>query len=391
MRKVLGISLALVVALTTMASGKPAVRSSDFRPEVPDLGIEARTSGLNSLSSHIFGDTVGYGGTVWASDSLRWEAIRDSHWSFDTGVGSSINTGANPNKPVGYHQTFEGWFGIDQTLNPLPYFRRNSTCAISGSFSLWAGVTLSEANTLCYVAGQGYGNSWTLTVSKTFAYPGAGNVSFSYDYAVDSEPLFDFAYVMIDTTGDGSADDLELAVYDDIVSGTESITLNPGSDMRSNAGDFTLKFVAASDGGYSDEDGLYGSTCGLMVVDDVTLSGAVTDFTDFEADLNGWAQETPVTGIGLRSRGLGPRLLRRARGAPAGSGQRRGVALDRPPRGWRCRPPREAHALRRVCRNAAGELHFRPAPRSVLPVHLPGHRPPHHVAVPGSERHLLLR
>ena len=52
----------------------------------------------------------------------------------------------------------EGWFGIDQTLSPLPYFRRSSTCAIAGSFSLWAGVTLAEANALCFAAGQGYGN-----------------------------------------------------------------------------------------------------------------------------------------------------------------------------------------------------------------------------------------
>jgi hypothetical protein len=294
MRKVLGISLALVVALTTMASGKPVDRLSELRPEVPDLNLEAK-SGNPSLSSHIFGDTVGYGGTFWASDSLRWEAVRDSHWSFDSGVGSSINGGANVNKPVGYHQQLEGWFGIDQTLSQLPYFRRSSTCAIAGSFSFWAGVTLTEANTLCFAAGQGYGNSWTLTIQKTFAYGGAGNVALSFQYAVEAEPGFDYAYALIDTTGNGSQDDLILWSQDGTAAGTESITLNPGQDMRSDAGNYTIKFVAASDGGYSDEDGAYPTTCGLLVVDNVNVGA---DVSDFESGANGWVQDVPTTAVG---------------------------------------------------------------------------------------------
>jgi hypothetical protein len=294
MRKVLGISLALVVALTTMASGKPVDRISELRPEVPDQTLELN-SGNPGLSSHIFTDTVGYGGTFWASDSLRWEAIRDSHWSFDSGVGSSINSGANPNKPVGYHQQMEGWVGIDQTLSQLPYFRRSSTCAISGSFSFWAGVTLSEANALCYAAGQGYGNSWTLTISKTFAYAGAGNVAFSFDYAVEAEPGFDYAYALIDTTGNGSQDDLILWQQDATAAGNESITLNPGQDMRSDAGNYTIKFVAASDGAYSDEDGAYPTTCGLLAVDNVVV-GANT--SNFESGADGWVQEVPTTAVG---------------------------------------------------------------------------------------------
>jgi len=295
MRKVLGISLALVVALTTMASGKPVNRITELRPEVPDMGLENRTSGASSLSSHIYGDTVGYGGTFWASDSLRWEAVRDSHWSFDTGVGSSLNGGANPNKPIGYHQQMEGWTGVDQTLNPLPYFRRSSTCAISGSFSLWAGITLAEANALCFAGGQGYGNSWNLVVSKTYAYSGGGNVAFSFQYAHDVEAGFDFVYAYIDTSGDGSTTDVELFSGTGAGSGTEVITLNPGTDMRSDAGNYVIKFAASSDGSYSDEDGLNPTVCGAFAVDNINVGA---DVTDFEAGMNGWAQETPVTGVG---------------------------------------------------------------------------------------------
>ncbi|HEX7879566.1 MAG TPA: FlgD immunoglobulin-like domain containing protein, partial [Candidatus Eisenbacteria bacterium] len=293
--KALILSLALLLASSGPALARPIDRLSEYRPELSDPSIEAATSQSPGLSSHIFGDTVSYGGTYWAPDSLRWEAIRDSHWSFDTGVGSSINTGANPNKPVGYHQQMEGWFGLDQTLSPLPYFRRSSTCAISGSFSYWAGVTVPEATALCFAAGQGYGNSWTLTIAKSFAYAGAGNIAFSFQYAVEAEPGFDYAYAMIDTTGNGSQDDLILWTQDGTAAGTASITLNPGQDMRSTAGNYTVKFVAASDGGYADEDGAYATTCGLLAVDNVTVGA---DVSDFETGDNGWAQMIPTTGIG---------------------------------------------------------------------------------------------
>ncbi|TPW17340.1 MAG: hypothetical protein FD129_418, partial [bacterium] len=285
----------MLVMLTTMASARPGDRISELRPEMPDLSLEAPATAVSSLSTHIYADTVSYGGTFWAPDSLRWEAIRDSHWSFDSGVGSSINNGTNPNKPVGYHQQMEGWTGLDQTLSPLPYFRRSSTCALSGSYSLWAGVTLDEANALCYATGQGYGNNWDLTVSRDFAYNGTGDIALRFDYAYDAEYNFDFVYARIDTTGDGSAPPIELFGNTGTGSGTAVITLNPGQDMRSTAGIYTILFVVNSDGTYSDEDGLNPTTCGALSIDNVIVGA---DTSDFEAGANGWAQEQPVTGIG---------------------------------------------------------------------------------------------
>ena len=91
MKKVLGISLAFAVAFAASASGKPVDQSvTSRRAEIPNLSGETQPSGTTSLSTHVFTDTVSYGGTRWAADSLRWEAIRDSHWSFDTGVGSAF-------------------------------------------------------------------------------------------------------------------------------------------------------------------------------------------------------------------------------------------------------------------------------------------------------------
>jgi hypothetical protein len=287
--------LLLVAILPAPVLARPISSHRDLLPELPAAHEPA--GGRTTLSNAFFGDTVSYGGTVWAADSMRWEAIRDSCWTFDSGVGSAFGP-TGPNKPAGYHTLMEGWFGIDQTLNPLPYFRRSSTCAINGSFSFWAGVSLAEANALCFAAGQGYGNSWGMEIWKSFVVGPTGNAVLSYDYAADVEPGFDYAYALIDTSGNGTAPDVVLAVYSGTQSGTESINLVRGSSLRSSAGSVTLKFTMKSDGSYSDEDGLHATLCGALAVDDITLTGAIVDFSDFETGDDGWIPQVPTTGVG---------------------------------------------------------------------------------------------
>jgi hypothetical protein len=306
MKKVLGISLLLVVALTAMAFGKPVTQSNTrLLPEVPNLeGEQTTSSSVSGLSLNLFGpDTISYGGTWWASDSSRWEAVRDSCWTFQTGIGSSIDNGTNPNKPDGYHQTMEGWFGLDQTLNPLPYFRSSSVVVISGGFSLWAGVSTAEANALCYAGGQGYGNAWTMFVCKTFVY-GGGNVNLTYDYQVECEPGFDYSYVVVDTTGSTdpttyNTTGIILATYTGSISGSENFNLVSGVSLPSAAGSFSIWLVVTSDGSYSDEDALYPTANGHSAFDNINLTGGATDAADFEGgSLDGWAAITPTTGVG---------------------------------------------------------------------------------------------
>lgn len=306
--KLLLLPLLLALATRPGSSSARPVDSSRL-PRFQQLDFDPapapHTTGLLSGGgySYVYFDTVTYGGTVWAADSNRWEALRGSGantrcWTFDTGVGSNFTEPTQVPKPPGYHHRMEGWKGIDFTFSTLPWFRRTTTCAINGQFSLWSGVTLAEAESLCYAGGQGYGENWNITMARTFDYPGAGNVTFGYAYRVESEPGFDYLYVKIDTTGIGAAADLELAVYDGTLTGTAGHTLIPGTTLRSTPGPVIIKFQATSDGAYSDQDGAYPTTCGHSAIDDITLSGAVVHGASFESGDDGWDRVDPISGPG---------------------------------------------------------------------------------------------
>ena len=301
-----GFTLVAFLAALALPPGLAAARPAD-----PDAHRRIPTAMQNStdrdgarratpLAGYASTDTVTYGGTVWAADSNRWEALRGTpgnpaRWTFDSGVGSNFTEPTPEPKPAGWHHRMEGWTGVDRTFNPLPYYRRSTTCALNGAYSMYAGVTTSEANALCYAAGQGYGNRWNLVVSKTFNYPGSGNVQLSFVYRTECEPNFDYLYVNVDTTGNGSQDVVNLVDYTGNLGPSATVfTLIPGVTMRMNAGPVSIQFNATSDGAYSDEDGSYPTTCGHSSVDDVRLTGAITDFSDFEAGPNGWTL-LPIT------------------------------------------------------------------------------------------------
>ena len=300
--------IALIVTL--LPAGIAAARPADPSLTVPRFQLLSpgergtQGNGLMPLSSGIVFDTTWYGGSVWAADSNRWEALRGTpgtlaRWTFDTGVGSNFTETLRSPKPAGYHHRMEGWYGIDETFNPLPWFRRSTTCVLNGAYSMWAGVTLAESYPLCWAAGQGYGNSWDMTVSKTLNYAGSGSVTLSYRYRTECEPMYDYLYVTIDTSGTGATDDVLLIQYTGVNGpATGTVALTRGFTLRSTPGPVTIKFNATSDGAYSDEDGAYPTTCGHSTVDDIRLTGALVDFSDFEAGPNGWALEVPTSGPG---------------------------------------------------------------------------------------------
>ena len=231
-------------------------------------------------------DTAWFGGTTWAADSMRWEAILDSVWTFDTGVGSWINDGRLPFKPVGLHGGMEGWSGFEPESRGM--FCRSEECAISGSWSLRAGADSAAAAALGFTTGAGYGNNWHEERVKTFQYPGSGVVTFEYQYAIEAEAE-DILYVWIDESGVGN-DYRELTTHSGTGSGSITVALIPGVSMRTTPGPFTLVFELFSEESGSDEDGLFPTTCGHTVIDDIRLSGAVNDTSDFETGDDGWIE-----------------------------------------------------------------------------------------------------
>ena len=288
----------------------PSGRASDL----PSVG-----SGAMSVAS---AGTTWFGGTFWAADSQRWEAYKDHLWTFDSGVGSSIvppggtkdlseptASWVNPYKRPGLHATMEGWIGWDNTYSEITYFRRiastdprfgpvkctGSDAGLQGTYSYWCGVFPGEAEQLCYSGGQGYGNAWNVCIEHAFDYHG-GNVSLTFQYKNDTENGFDFTYVYVDSTGNG--DNVEVASFTGISSGTKGLVLTQGPDLPLNPKPIKIKFCVASDGAWSDQDGLNATACGAFALDNITLAGAIAHTADFETGDNGWTLAPAAQGQG---------------------------------------------------------------------------------------------
>ncbi|HYV50830.1 MAG TPA: hypothetical protein VE910_02915, partial [Dongiaceae bacterium] len=312
----LSITLVLMLALSTSAFARPADKSHTFdKVQQLDASGVARDVATRT-NPGVFGaavaGTVFYGGTFWAADSARWEAFQNQNWTFDTGVGSSISSGpsyVNPFKVAGLHKQMNGWVGFDNSFSRITYFRRlastdarfgatkctGAAAGLGGTFSYWAGVFPAEAAALCYGAGQGYGNAWSVCIQRSFNYPG-GAVTLNFLYKNDTEDGFDYTYVYVDTSGAG--DNVEVVSYTGQLSGTASLPLQPGIELPSVPKPIKIKFCVVSDVAWSDEDGLNPTACGAFAVDNISITGAITHSADFEANDGGWVLAPPVEGLG---------------------------------------------------------------------------------------------
>ena len=246
---------------------------------------------------------------------MRWEAVKDSVWTFDTGVGSFLKEpghtypGVDPFKPDGLHGGMEGWTGKDNTYSELTFFRRlgagdprwlgfpcvGSAKGLGGAYSFWAGALPAEADSLCFVSGRGYGNNWNVCIERAFPY-GGGAAQLSYQFHNETEDSFDYTYVYCDTSSAGNR--VEIAAYTGNVSGTAQFNLTPGIELPVIAKPIKLQFCVSSDPGWSDQDGLEPTSCGAFAVDNVNLTGAITYTCDFEADEGGWLLSPPSPGPG---------------------------------------------------------------------------------------------
>ena len=317
MRKAMSITLVLVLALSTSAFARPVEKTRAFdkfsQLDASGVANDFVSSGNPGVFGAAVAGTIFYGGTFWAADSARWEAFENQTWTFDTGVGSSISSGpsyVNQYKAPGLHKQMNGWVGFDNTYSEITYFRRiastdarfttvtkctGSAGGLGGTWSYWAGVFPAEAAELCYAAGQGYGNAWNVCIQHPFAYAG-GSVTLAFQYKNDTEEDFDFAYVYVDTSSNG--DNVEVVAFTGLASGAASLPLTQGIELPSVPKPIIIRFCVASDGAWSDQDGLNPTACGAFAVDNISISGAIVHSTDFEASNGGWTLSPAAEGLG---------------------------------------------------------------------------------------------
>ncbi len=215
--------------------------------------------------------------------------------------------------PYDFETGWSGWSAVDLTVNATTLGSAVSLGSIPGSvgnaftggggFSgkvAWTGSLGQNAcgTKACF---PGYDNNTNQVMFKSYGSVTAGDF-LTFKYRADSEPGYDFTYVIVSTAGapvlqgDGSwklptfnAGDT-LTSYTSFLEGTESLDL---SAYAGNA--VTVYFLSQADGGYSDGDCNYNSSDGMFEIDDLAV-GAET-VADFESSNGGWTFGR-VSGVG---------------------------------------------------------------------------------------------
>jgi len=275
MRKVLAISLVLLVAFVAAATAKEIERTVPMLDEQGMRGV---------LPGGVFGvnqgpDTFYYGGTVWDGVDLRWEASppllagwANRHmWSFAAGGFNGVaHSGEN----------MDGWKGVDNTVQAPDFFdvKDNATlgqaCVIAGTKSLFCGATNQEGIDMCFLdnTGTGYGNSWNQGVyTPTYTWDAITDpATLTYAATYESEAAYDFTYVILqiyDTIGLEWIDLDTLAQYTDAGTVAENFDIDASLAAQTPPVDFRIVFQFVADGGYSDGDGLNPTVCGAFAMD----------------------------------------------------------------------------------------------------------------------------
>ncbi|HEX5131331.1 MAG TPA: FlgD immunoglobulin-like domain containing protein [Candidatus Krumholzibacteria bacterium] len=202
--------------------------------------------------------------------------------------------------------TDAGWTNVDITAQVGDYFHIDDYSGLnpadftplSGAQSLWCGARPSAANPLCgYSALPGYGNGWNqaFCTKGCIAVSGDGLLDMSFLMKIDSEPGYDATTLEYTTDCSGASGWTPIAgglgVWDDVLSTTINQAYNIGT-----AGPVKVRFHFASDGAWSDEDGLW-ATDGAVHIDNLQAEGLPLE--DFEGEIVGatdasdWQSCTP--------------------------------------------------------------------------------------------------
>ena len=182
---------------------------------------------------------------------------------------------------------WQGWLREDETAQPDTFFHVDDFAGLNGgSFgglvpiegakSMWCGARANPSDQyLCHFRRlPGYGNGWEQWL-ETVPFAFVGSVTLAYQIFYDCETDYDFVYVEYNAGGD---DWREIARYtDDGETAAEHFVALTQARTK-------LRFRFASDGAWSDEDGLW-NTDGACIVDSITVrdGGPLNNFENFES------------------------------------------------------------------------------------------------------------
>jgi DNA-binding beta-propeller fold protein YncE len=176
-----------------------------------------------------------------------------------------------------------GWVPADVLAGPA-YWHQDT---YNSAGVAWCG----SADSLLLATPPGYGNSWNQYLTKPFVLP-AGSPAISYRIQYDAEQDCDFLY--LDVSTDGGATYTALSSWTGnsggFVNGSISLSAYAGSSV-------VIRFRFQSDGGWSDEDGIYDSDGGARI-DSVKVANLPADY--FESGLDGWTPSVKTCGYSYR-------------------------------------------------------------------------------------------
>lgn len=313
MRKIFALVFVALLAITASDAFARIGGSTEPAMQAPMLGdwendIPARVpQGFTRSDTLNFGNYQIIGGEYYA--------VLGGIWDFEDGAAGPGMGGPS----------LQGWYAIDVTANPGAYWRRITDAIwsadplnpayvplITGPGCVWVGLFETEARDLCWTAGLGYGNSWCQRLtSPTLTYTGSGTVNLSLKYWNDTEPGFDYSKVVLQVGPDRST--LNSPGFDgqigfdgnlEFPGGANSATYSRSISQAEFGGagaarDFQIVLEFTSDGGWSDQDGLYVTAYGPWAVDDLALSGSISAPVTYnwDAGLEGWTPtQCPGTG-----------------------------------------------------------------------------------------------
>lgn len=181
--------------------------------------------------------------------------------------------------PPGWLGDAQGWTGEDRTDQAGEFWQVETYRVISGNQSLWCGTRPGVCN---YRSLPGYGNSWKQTF-ESVDFTVSGDVTLTFAARYDSEA--DYDWTTLSYSIDAGDTWHSLGIYEG------DVVLHPDTFVITeplHAGSIRFQFYFASDGAWSDEDGLF-NTDGAFILDDliVTDDSGVVDSQDFESEAVG--------------------------------------------------------------------------------------------------------